>query len=356
MVQSMRERERKLCSASTALDVVSPQRVRRGHGPFPVEPPDFPPAVVGRAKVLGTAPLVLLDLQTRKTYGTLAGADYKDAQFDGVVVQCREVKKAADGTGHGGGDGAGWVDAGGPQLALKITKKALVLRRAADQGRKPGAMYGEDPCKELAVLQLLKAAGGHPHVEELVAALHDNDFIYKLSKFCDGGEAFAAVPMPEPDAQRLTRQLLSAVAFCHAHGVMHRDISLENCLLETRPDGKSSIRLIDFGMAIAIPRDAFGRPLPLAPQGRCGKSSCMAPEVHLDAPFDAAAADLWSCAAVTYMCLLGVAPWRTVGDELFRVVSVDGRLAALLQHWGINGRASPAAVDLLQRMLSADPR
>ena len=50
--------------------------------------------------------------------------------------------------------------------------------------------------------------------------------------------------LPEPEAARLLQQLLAALACCHARDVVHRDVKLENVLL----DGGGDARLIDFGL------------------------------------------------------------------------------------------------------------
>ena len=52
----------------------------------------------------------------------------------------------------------------------------------------------------------------------------------------------------EPEARKCFRQLLEGVAYIHEHGIAHRDIKLENLLLET-PGDISRMRIVDFGLA-----------------------------------------------------------------------------------------------------------
>lgn len=87
--------------------------------------------------------------------------------------------------------------------------------------------------------------------------------------------------------------------------------------------------------------------------GICGKKSYVAPEVLSATPvLNLLTADLWSLGVVLFMLVSGVPPVDTASDRdnRFRVIT-SGRLALLLQHWGLT-HLSSSLVDLLQRLLS----
>ena len=52
----------------------------------------------------------------------------------------------------------------------------------------------------------------------------------------------------EKDASIIMRQLFSAVAYCHSHKTVHRDLKPDNILFETKKDD-SLIKIIDFGIS-----------------------------------------------------------------------------------------------------------
>ena len=90
-------------------------------------------------------------------------------------------------------------------------------------------------------------------------------------------------------------------------------------------------------------------------QGRVGKKMYMAPEViSLSNTLLPTKADVWSLGVVLFCMLTGVPPMDTAHATDQRFVYITrGRIQALLTQWGYS-RISPAAVDLVKRMLTAD--
>jgi 5'-AMP-activated protein kinase catalytic alpha subunit len=74
--------------------------------------------------------------------------------------------------------------------------------------------------------------------------------------------------LPEADAVPILQQIVAALAHCHHREVVHRDIKLENILM----DASNTMKLIDFGLsAFFIP----GKHLRV----HCGSPSYAAPEI-----------------------------------------------------------------------------
>jgi 5'-AMP-activated protein kinase, catalytic alpha subunit len=77
----------------------------------------------------------------------------------------------------------------------------------------------------------------------------------------------------EETAHKCFRQLLEGVSYCHERGVVHRDLKLENLLLETEHDLTRMI-IVDFGLA----KGHFRGPA-MAMDTVCGTPHYVAPEV-----------------------------------------------------------------------------
>ena len=126
----------------------------------------------------------------------------------------------------------------------------------------------------------------------------------------------------------LFRQLAAAVAHCHAHGVAHLDVKLENALVV---DGGRRLVLIDFGLARPFPL-----PAPLQERNPPGSPTFIAPEVRAACEpggaglFDGHRADVFSLGVVLYSLLVGCYPWRDTvdSDSVYLRFSRTGHLSA----------------------------
>lgn len=123
----------------------------------------------------------------------------------------------------------------------------------------------------------------------------------------------------------ILRQLVSAVAHLHSLGICHRDIKLQNILLEGGEDDYPQIKLIDFGANIrylffilflcdmfisAISGFALRYEGLLPLSTRCGTTYCTAPEVFRE-EYDERC-DIWSAGVVCYSLMCGHRPFSAV--------------------------------------------
>jgi calcium-dependent protein kinase len=152
-------------------------------------------------------------------------------------------------------------------------------------------------------LKLLKDVD-HPNIVRLFAAYDTDDQVGFVMEVCTGGHIgliaeMRSEPLSEIRSRSIMEQLLSAVSHMHSRGICHRDIKLQNILLEdTRPNAQ--IKLIDFGFGTR-----FIGALPL--KTRCGTLYTTAPEVFRQ-NYDERC-DVWSCGVVCYILLCGERPF-----------------------------------------------
>lgn len=124
---------------------------------------------------------------------------------------------------------------GGKQVAVKLIKKQSVN----------SAVKRTKLMREISILQSLN----HPFIVKLLEVIETDVYIGMIMEYASGGELFEHILahkyLKEPEACRYFAQLISAVHYLHAHKYVHRDLKLENLLL----DGNRNIIITDFGFA-----------------------------------------------------------------------------------------------------------
>ena len=122
---------------------------------------------------------------------------------------------------------------------------------------------------------------------------------------------FPDARVPLDKAVEITRQIASALDAAHAQKVLHRDVKPENVMVETRDDGETIARVLDFGLAAEI-RSSMGR----VSQEICDMSGTyryMAPE-QWQGRKQGAKTDQYALAVLFYELVVGEVPFASVFD------------------------------------------
>jgi serine/threonine protein kinase len=87
----------------------------------------------------------------------------------------------------------------------------------------------------------------HPHVTQMYEVIATESSIWLVTELCCGGELFDYLVekgrLAEDETKVIFGQLCLAVAYLHENGIVHRDLKLENVLL----DEHCRVKLGDFG-------------------------------------------------------------------------------------------------------------
>jgi serine/threonine protein kinase len=139
----------------------------------------------------------------------------------------------------------------------------------------------EDPLNEVGVMAHLADLGVTEVLPEPRRFCTDDANDYILLKHCPVGDLFDFVtgqgsPMSEEILKCKMRKLLEVVQRLHAANIAHRDISLENILVDN-----DELRLIDFSQAVPIHEGEDGESKPLRYFVKNGKDHYRAPEAFL---------------------------------------------------------------------------
>ena len=178
----------------------------------------------------------------------------------------------------------------------------------------------------------------HKNVVEFYGVFVDREHLFLSMEYAPQGDLFNAISgklLLEKTAAFYFRQVLEAVGHCHANGVAHRDVKLENLLL----DG-DTVKLCDFGYACPIDskvKRVVGTPVYLAPE-----VILKDPEASLEK------ADVWACGVVLYCMLVGKYPFAGESDYL----QVCKNIVSL--NFSVPTNLTPEARCILQRMLEPD--
>ncbi|CAI0554159.1 unnamed protein product [Linum tenue] len=126
-----------------------------------------------------------------------------------------------------------------------------------------------------------------------------------VMEYASGGELFericSAGRFGEDEARFFFQQLISGVSYCHAMQVCHRDLKLENTLLDGSPAPR--LKICDFGYSKSSV-------LHSQPKSTVGTPAYIAPEVLLRQEYDGKIADVWSCGVTLYVMLFGGYPFE----------------------------------------------
>lgn len=149
----------------------------------------------------------------------------------------------------------------------------------------------------------------HPHIVPLLAAgaMADGALYYTMP-FIEGDSLRRRLAregeLPIPDSLRILRQVVDALAYAHAHGVVHRDIKPDNVLLSG-----SHALVIDFGVSKAL-STATGEASLTSLGVALGTPSYMAPEQAAADPNTDHRADIYAVGVLAYELLTGHPPFQ----------------------------------------------
>jgi len=226
---------------------------------------------------------------------------------------------------------------------------------------------------ELRILEEISASGRHHRITPIKDVYEDNRHLYFVLELMRGGDFFERVStsgrIPEREAAAVVRKLCFALNALHEHGILHRDVKLENLLLEGQLPHEEkdehedeAFKLADLGFAKRFEdSDAFKNP--------AGTIGYVAPEVLRDRHYSPAC-DVWSAGIVLYILLAGYPPFpHKPGVDVSRM-SVEEQLEVELEaieygreptRWrahlqkGVWRDIDPGAKSLVSRMLRVDP-
>jgi MAP/microtubule affinity-regulating kinase len=229
------------------------------------------------------------------------------------------------------------------KVALKIYKKYKLL----DPNRRKSVK------REIKLMEKMK----HPNIARLYETIDTEKYVILVMEYVGGGSLHSYLKskaerrLDEQEVKRVFKQVLEAIKYCHSRCITHRDIKLENVLL----DDQCNIKLIDFGFSTCIPNDKKIKIF-------CGTPSYMGPEIVNKTEYAGPPADIWALGVLLFTIMSGCFPYRGATDkelykrinradyilpsEVYNSVSAEG-LSVLRRIFNIEPEKRPTAREIL---------
>ena len=195
--------------------------------------------------------------------------------------------------------------------ALKVIKKTSII-------------YQDDDHKFLKEIEILIKLE-HPNIIKIYEYYTDDINYYLITDYISNGElynyVYKAKSFNERQTQYIMKQVLCAVNYLHLNNIAHRDIKLENILVEqeitSNDEQLLNVKLIDFGTSNYVKTENTNYFTV-----KVGSPFYMAPEV-LNKKYNNKC-DIWSCGVIMFMLLRGHPPFKGENqEELFKSIQND---------------------------------
>ncbi|KAF5103227.1 hypothetical protein D0Z03_000271 [Geotrichum reessii] len=147
----------------------------------------------------------------------------------------------------------------------------------------------------------------HPNIVETVDIIYDSDKIYQVMEYCEY-DLFAIVMSGRMSREEVYcdfKQLMNGVKYMHESGLAHRDLKLDNCVINSQ----GIVKIIDFGSAVVFRYPETEKIHEAV--GVVGSDPYLAPEVVTNLVYDPRPADIWSAAIVFCCMLMRKFPWKS---------------------------------------------
>jgi len=182
----------------------------------------------------------------------------------------------------------------------------------------------------------------HPHIARLYEVIVTENLVWLVLEYCPGDELYNYLlrsgALPVDKVQKIFAQLLGAVSYVHSQSCVHRDLKLENILL----DKNESVKLVDFGFT----REYEWKTNNL--QTFCGTVCYSAPEMLKGEKYAGEKVDVWSLGVILFALLTGELPFDDDDDMVTKnkILQTEPEYPVTM---------SPEAKNLISKLLSKRP-
>jgi len=196
---------------------------------------------------------------------------------------------------------------GGPEQLYAI--KALKKR----------SIDSSNICEIMAEKEVFMLTSGHPFITTMYCCFQNTEHVFFVMEYMSGGNLKEQLDEVEFFSEKRTKfyaaEIVLAVQFLHQHGILHRDLKLENVLV----DSDGHCKIADFGLSkLGLFRHCKTRT-------KCGTPFCMAPEIVKNLPYGQGV-DWWAVGVMIYEMMTGYPPFDYDEEDDMDDDSADDKL------------------------------
>jgi serine/threonine protein kinase len=223
-------------------------------------------------------------------------------------------------------------------LGLHTASGRLVAIKSFNKSR----LYSESARKKIYYETNLMKNLKHNSIVKIFEIIESPRYILIILEFVCGGDLLSFVrkrtKLNEQTAKFIFRQIVEALRYIHSQNIIHRDIKLDNILI----DLNNTVKICDFGV---------GRQVQLGDvmHDQCGTPAYIAPEILLNEGYDGFGVDVWSSGVVLYAMLSGTVPFKANNMPDLHSLIIGGTYNTIKD-------ISPEAISLLSGILQTDPK
>ena len=226
------------------------------------------------------------------------------------------------------------------KLAIHLITKEKVAIKIFDKSKIKSSRDAQYIEREISILKRLN----HYNTIKLYNIIQNNDFIFLIQEYISGKELLHFIEkkdnLSEKDICKLYQQIISGIEYVHEMGIAHRDLKLENILLNYKKD----IKIIDFGLS-----NLYDRNVDELLHSSCGSPCYAAPEMIKGIEYRGINTDIWSSGIILYLMLCKSFPFNDKNNSKLYQKILAGKFS-------LPNNLSNEAKDIITNLLKVNPQ